>query len=113
MVSAVLAVLIFVFALIKNLSDDYSTFWSYLGVVLAALIAVGAWLQVQEAGGMDTLKTEASTMRESGTSASAPTSPPPAEPTAPATPPSAPTQAAPPATPPPTETPPPSSEQAS
>ena len=41
MTGAVLAFLIFAFALIKNLADDYSTFWSYIGVALAALIAGG------------------------------------------------------------------------
>ena len=43
-----LGVLIFAFALIKNLADDYSTIWSYIGVLLAAGVAVGAWLQSQE-----------------------------------------------------------------
>ncbi len=56
MTGAILAVLIFALALLKNLTDDFSTFWSYLGVVLAALIAVGAWLVVQEAGGVEHLK---------------------------------------------------------
>lgn len=59
---ATLAFLIFAFALIKNLADDYSTFWSYLGVGLAALVAVGGWLQVQEAGGVENLRSEASSV---------------------------------------------------
>ena len=63
MVSATVAIVIFLFALIKNLADDYSTFWSYLGVVLAAAIAVGAWLEVQEAGGVETLKSDVQGMR--------------------------------------------------
>jgi hypothetical protein len=46
-----LGVLIFVFALLKNLIDDYSTLWSYIGVGLAALVAVGAYLRHQELGG--------------------------------------------------------------
>ena len=37
--------LIFVFALLKNLIDDYSTIWSYIGVLLAAGVAYGAWLR--------------------------------------------------------------------
>jgi hypothetical protein len=45
---AVLAGLIFLFALIKNLADDYSTIWSYIGVILAAIIGVGAYLRLQE-----------------------------------------------------------------
>jgi hypothetical protein len=43
-----LGALIFAFALIKNLADDYSTIWSYIGVVLAALVAAGAWMRMQE-----------------------------------------------------------------
>ena len=42
--------LIFVFALLKNLIDDYSTIWSYIGVLLAAGVAYGAWLRYQETG---------------------------------------------------------------
>ena len=45
-----LGVLIFVFALLKNLIDDYSTIWSYIGVLLAAGVAYGAWLRNQETG---------------------------------------------------------------
>ena len=60
MTSVVLGVIIAICAVLKNLTDDYSTFWSYLGAGLAILIAVGAWLEVQEAGGMDSLKSEAS-----------------------------------------------------
>lgn len=58
MTSAVLAFLIFACALLKNLTDDYSTFWSYIGVGLAFLIAVGAWLEVQAAGGVEHLKSQ-------------------------------------------------------
>jgi hypothetical protein len=87
MTGAVLAVLIFALALLKNLTDDFSTFWSYLGVVLAALIAVGAWLVVQEAGGVEHLKSQ---MPSSGRAAapaaeaSAPAPPAAAEPAPPA-----------------------------
>jgi peptidoglycan/LPS O-acetylase OafA/YrhL len=45
--SLVLGVLILAFALIKNLTDDYSTLWSYIGIVLAAIVAYGAWLVYQ------------------------------------------------------------------
>jgi hypothetical protein len=48
-VTAGLAGIVFVFALLKNLIDDYSTWASYVGVVLAAGVAVGAWLRMQEA----------------------------------------------------------------
>ncbi len=87
---AVLAFLIFICALLKNLTDDYSTFWSYLGVVFAAVLAVGAWLQIQEAGGVDNLKSEIPNVGSSGTAAApAATPPPPTEPP-PAPPPPAP-----------------------
>jgi hypothetical protein len=36
--------------LLKNLVDDYSAWASYVGVVLAAAIAYGAWLVFQESG---------------------------------------------------------------
>jgi hypothetical protein len=74
MTSAVLAFIIFAIALIKNLTDDYSTFWSYIGVGLAFLIAVGAWLEIQAAGGVESLRTEATSFGSSG-AAAAPASP--------------------------------------
>lgn len=52
-----LGVLVLVFALLKNLIDDYSTIWSYVGVVLAALVAAGAYLRSQELGGTAPLRT--------------------------------------------------------
>jgi hypothetical protein len=67
--SLVLGVLILAFALIKNLTDDYSTLWSYIGIVLAAIVAYGAWLVYQSSG--DSLPSMSST------SASSPTPPPP------------------------------------
>jgi hypothetical protein len=45
-----LAALILLFAVIKNLADDYSAWGSYLGIVLAAAVAVGAWLTFQLSG---------------------------------------------------------------
>ena len=92
MTSVVLGVLIFIIALLKNLTDDYSTWASYVGVVLAFLVAVGAWLEVQDAGGMESLKTEASGFTSSGggaaatTAGAAPAPPPPASPAPPAPP---------------------------
>ena len=41
---------ILLFALIKNLADDYSAWPSYIGIVLAALVAAGAWLTFQLSG---------------------------------------------------------------
>jgi hypothetical protein len=80
MTGAVLAFLIFAFALIKNLADDYSTFWSYIGVALAALIAVGAWMQIQESGGLETLKSDIPSMPSSSAEAQTAPPPPPAAP---------------------------------
>jgi hypothetical protein len=96
MTAALLAVLILFFAVIKNLVDDYSAWGSYVGIVLAVVIAIGAYMQIQEAGGIETLKSEIPSM---GSSAAAPASEPPApasEPPAPAAaPPPAPAEAAP------------------
>lgn len=86
MISAVLGGLILLLAVLKNLTDDFSTFWSVVGVILAAAIAVGAWLEIQAAGGFNALTSEASTMRSSSGSrmsepvASSPPPPPPATP---------------------------------
>ena len=80
MTSVVLGVLIFIIALLKNLTDNYSTWASYVGVVLAFLVAVGAWLEAQDAGGLEALKTEASGYSGAGSggaaaAASAPAAP--------------------------------------
>jgi len=69
--SLVLGVTILAFALIKNLTDDYSTLWSYVGIVLAAIVAYGAWLVFQSSD---------EPMPSLGSRASSP-SPPPAAPT--------------------------------
>ena len=115
LVAAALAGLLFLFALLKNLVDDYSTIWSYIGVVLAALVAVGAWLEVQAAGGVDALTNEVSGMRSRETAATtAPTTDPytPSSATTPGSPSAPPPTSAPPSTaPPPSTTPPPSSDE--
>ena len=64
MLGAVVAAIILLFALIKVLADDFTAFWAYVGLVLAAIVAVGAWLNVQEAGGVDSLRSEASGMKD-------------------------------------------------
>jgi uncharacterized membrane protein len=76
LLSAALGAVILICALLKVLTDDFTTKWAWIGVVLAAVIAAGAWLRVQEAGGMDTLRTEATSMRGSGSDS---TPPPPAQ----------------------------------
>jgi hypothetical protein len=50
LVTLALGVVILVFAVLKNLTDDYSAWASYVGMVLAAGVAVGAWLSFQESG---------------------------------------------------------------
>ena len=78
LLAAGLAAIVLLFAVIKNLSDDYSTKWSYIGIVLAGVVATGAWLQVQEAGGVDVLRSEVSSMTSSDSSGTPqpPTEPP-------------------------------------
>jgi hypothetical protein len=96
LIGAALAVLIFIFALIKNLADDYSSVWAWVGLALSIAILAGAWLQVQATGGMDALKTELPSRPASSTYPASSTSPPaPAAPAAPA-PPAPPAPAAPP-----------------
>jgi hypothetical protein len=71
------AVLIFLLALIKNLQDDYSSVWAWIGLILAAAILVGAWFQVQASGGMDALRTDLpSRPASSSTSSTAAAAPP-------------------------------------
>jgi hypothetical protein len=80
LVAAALAVLIFVFALIKVLTDEFTSSWAWIGLVLAAIIVVGAWLEIQAAGGMNAMRSEVSSMQSprAETSPAAPTAPPPA-----------------------------------
>jgi hypothetical protein len=91
--------LVFLFALIKNLADDFSTIWSYIGVILAAAAAAGAWL----------LSQEPEPVAAAATPAAAPPPPPPPAATTPTAPPSAGTSTPDEPTPPPPSTPPPAS----
>ncbi len=81
LLAAGLAGIVLLFALIKNLADDYSTKWSYIGVVLAAVVAAGGWFEVQAAGGVDALRSEMSSMGKTEPPASTP--PPPESPSGP------------------------------
>ena len=109
MLAGLLGTLILFFAVIKNLVDDESTIWSYIGVLLAIAVAYGAWHQIQEAGGVDTLRTEATSMGPSSSTSESPpaqssapsTAPPAAEPTTPTPPPAPPPAQTPPGEPPP------------
>jgi len=75
MTGALLGTLILIFAIIKLLTilGDEATVWAWVGVGLAVLIAVGAFMTVQEAGGVDTLKSEATSF--GGSSSAAPAAP--------------------------------------
>jgi hypothetical protein len=89
MTAGLLGTLILIFAIIKLLTilGDEPTIWAWVGVVLAVVIAFGAWQTVQEAGGVDTLRSEAQSMTTStGASGSEPAAaaPPPAAPPPPA-----------------------------
>lgn len=86
MSAALIGVLIVIFAIIKLLTilGEEQTIWAWVGVVLAVLVAVGAFQVVQEAGGVNTLKAE---LPQTGSAApdapAAPAAPPPAAPAAP------------------------------
>jgi hypothetical protein len=60
MTSALLGGLVALFGIIKLLSiiGDEQTFWAFIGTILAILVGVGAWMEVQAAGGIDTLRSE-------------------------------------------------------
>jgi hypothetical protein len=77
MAGAALGTLIVLFTLIKILVDnEFRTVWAWIGLVLAVLIAVGAWLEVTAGGGMETLRTEASGLRTRAGGTATTTSPP-------------------------------------
>jgi len=84
MTAALLGTLVLIFAIIKMLSilGDEQTIWAWIGLVLAIVIAVGAFQTVQEAGGVDTLRSEASSLGSSSArtapAATTPAPPPPA-----------------------------------
>jgi len=92
MTAALIGTLILIFAVIKILTilGDESTIWSWIGLVLAIAIAVGAFQTVQEAGGVETLKSEipnrpASSPSGASTPAAAPPPAPEAAPSEPGT----------------------------
>ena len=78
---AVLGALIVLSTLLKVLVDDeFRTAWAWIGLVLAVVIAVGAWLEVTAGGGIETLRTEASGMKARAGGSGAPMPPPQASP---------------------------------
>jgi cation transport ATPase len=51
MVTAALAILLLVFTVLKFLvSNEFRTFWAWLGLLLAILVAVGAWVNMKQLG---------------------------------------------------------------
>ena len=85
LVGAALAALILLSALLKVLTDDAVAWGAWLGLALAVVIAVGAWLQVQDAGGVDALRDEVSAAG-GGSAAAAPAADEPMSAAAPVTP---------------------------
>src|SRR5262249_9359344 len=81
--AAFLAFLILIIAVLKNLVDNYSAWPSYVGIGLAVVIAVGAWMQIQATGGVESLKTEATSMVPAAAGPSTQAPPAPSEPSTP------------------------------
>ena len=95
MTAAIIGTLILIFTVIKLLTilGDEATIWAWVGLALAIVIAVGSFMTVQEAGGVETLRQEATTLSSSvGTSAPAAAGPAAAEPTSTPAPPPAPAE---------------------
>jgi hypothetical protein len=89
--SALLGGLVGAFGIIKLLTilGDEPTIWAWIGAILAIVVAVGAWLEVQAGGGVESLRGEVSTLQSSRQTAVAPappetTAPPVSEPEPPA-----------------------------
>jgi hypothetical protein len=80
MTAALLGTLVLIFAIIKILTilGDEQTIWAWIGLLLAIVIAAGAFQTVQEAGGVETLRSEIPSMQSSDSAAS--TAPPVAAP---------------------------------
>ena len=70
-----LGVLIVLFALIKALSDSYTAWPAYVGILLGAVVAAGAWLNFQDSG-----ETLPSVPKAAPAAPAAPAPPPPAAP---------------------------------
>ena len=73
--SAAISLAILLCAVLKGLTDEFSTVWAWIGVALAGVVALGAYLRVQEAGGIDKVRADASAVSSSRSEA-----PPPAPP---------------------------------
>ena len=83
MATAGLSALLVLFTLIKVLTNNFVASWAWIGLVLSAGIAAGAWLNMKDAGeSLSDLKTSVTTAASSATAAaktagsSAPAAPP-------------------------------------
>jgi hypothetical protein len=113
MTSAILGGLVLIFGIIKLLTilGDETTIWAWIGTILAIVVGVGAWLEVQASGGMATLRSEIPTSSTTSTTSTSTTVPPASTPTPPES--SSPEAAPPPVEPaPPTEPTPPREPEA-
>jgi hypothetical protein len=77
LVTLALGGLIVLFAIIKALSDSYTAWPAYVGIVLGAGVAAGAWLNFQDSG--EALPNFAAMSSTAGSSAPAAPSEPPAD----------------------------------
>ncbi len=68
MTTAVLAILLFVFTLIKFLADgEFRTIWAWIGLILAIVIVAGSWANMKAAGaGMDEVRATMGSMSGGG-----------------------------------------------
>ena len=69
MVTAALSVLLVLFTVIKVLTNDYVAVWAWIGLVLAAGVAAGAWLTMKTAG--ESLSDLRTSVTDAATSATA------------------------------------------
>src|SRR5690349_19385211 len=70
MVTAALALLLLVFTVLKFLvSNEFRTFWAWLGLLLAILVAVGAWVNMKQLG--ESVSEMGASMRTAASSAAA------------------------------------------
>jgi hypothetical protein len=78
MTGALIGALIAAFGIIKLLTilGDEVTIWAWIGTILAILVAVGAFMAVQEAGGVETLRSEMPSSRPTGATMTSPPPPP-------------------------------------
>jgi hypothetical protein len=98
LITVFVSALVLIFGVIKMITilGDEATIWAWIGLILSIVVGVGGWMAVQEAGGVDSMRTEVSGLGSGGAAAAAPAvgepsaAPPPPPPPAPAEPEAAP-----------------------